>query len=389
MDLGEFSRILLLHGVYQEVARVKEYFDRPLATWVPSAQRILSKFDAQEEAPTNSSPQGRITFTSWRNAALDCVDVLHWAANGTIAQLAGAEHPTVLHLHFSRVVLLAPHDKILTLARSIAPSYKGASGITSPTREEAIHVEREIVHWAQRDEVIRHTRYTYLTNLQVTLIILQHKARLAALHCGCFFWHIRRYSRKAFYEPLSVLLTTLTLWAYSSYASRAPPPNQHQQGRHHCEEPGGDPPDDSDASRSGSVTRSHSPVTSTTTANPGPTTSSPHQRQHHPSGAAVAAAETSPIDYLEPTFIRIDRPCDDELVQLFVRSGRPSTMRAYVTGVGDICGPQGPARMLREGRKVLVAVSTAWGRTQEYVALLEEVERATTEKSARGREGWG
>lgn len=61
-------------------------------------------------------------------------------------------------------------------------------------------------------------------------------------------------------------------------------------------------------------------------------------------------------------------------------------MRAYMTGVGDICGPQGPARLLREGRKVLVAVSAAWGRTGEYVALLDAVERAT-EGVPRGVEG--
>jgi hypothetical protein len=82
----------------------------------------------------------------------------------------------------------------------------------------------------------------------------------------------------------------------------------------------------------------------------------------------------------EPTFIRLDRPNDDEMVQLFVRSGRPSAMRAHITGVGDICSPQGPVKVLREGRKILESVSSAWGRTQDYISLLEAVEMAT-EKS--------
>ena len=83
-------------------------------------------------------------------------------------------------------------------------------------------------------------------------------------------------------------------------------------------------------------------------------------------------------DDREPTFIRLDRPNDDEMVQLFVRSGRPSVMRAYITGVGNVCSPQGPVMILREGRKVLSAVSSAWGRTQEHVLLLTAIEKVIT-----------
>ena len=51
-------------------------------------------------------------------------------------------------------------------------------------------------------------------------------------------------------------------------------------------------------------------------------------------------------------------------------------MKAYITGVGDICAPEGPARVLREGRKILGTVSRAWGRTRQYHDILEALERA-------------
>lgn len=151
LDLGEFGRILLLHGVYREISQAKEYLGRTLANWIPSVQQTAGKRSARGDLSTNSPPSSQTTFSNWRNAALDCVDVLHWAANGTIAQLAGAEHPTVLHLHFSRVVLLTPYDKIVALARSIASSSQNAPGTSS--QEETLNAERQIINWAQRDEV--------------------------------------------------------------------------------------------------------------------------------------------------------------------------------------------------------------------------------------------
>lgn len=90
--------------------------------------------------------------------------------------------------------------------------------------------------------------------------------------------------------------------------------------------------------------------------------------------------ETSPLtsfgDQPKPTFIRLDRPNDDEMIQLFIESGGPLAMRAHITGVGDIYSPHGPICILREGRKILAAVSKAWGHTQEYDSVLEGLEDA-------------
>ncbi|KPM44830.1 hypothetical protein AK830_g1695 [Neonectria ditissima] len=336
-DLGEPSRIVLLYGVYHEIDQVKSYFQRSLASWIPSAQQVLrpnltsgqhvQEMEASGDKWLNELP----TFSAWRNAALDCVDVLHWAANGTIALLSGAEHPTVFHLHFSRVILLVPYRDILTLVLFTAGSTAEVS--KTPTREDAAAAEQEILRWAQRDE---------------------SKARLAAVHCGCLYWHVRRYSTLAFYEPSSVFLATLTLWAYSYYASRASPIVRPDRS-------------DDEHVRSGSPSRQSSPLANAPASRP-----------------EAGIGERSNLDLEEsphmpgsdPTFIRLDRPNDDEMVQHFVRCGRPSNMRAYITGVGDICVAKGPTRILREGRKILEGVSLAWGRTKESVAILRGLERA-------------
>ncbi|KAM0341675.1 hypothetical protein ACHAPU_009921 [Fusarium lateritium] len=121
------------------------------------------------------------------------------------------------------------------------------------------------------------------------------------------------------YEPPCVFWVTLTLWAYSVYSTKPTRSSGHEQ--------------------SGSVTRNASP-------------------DH---GKAFS-------DDDNPTFIRLDRPNDDEMVQLFVRAG---VLKAYISGVGDIYASDAPARVLKEGRNILESVSLAWGRSTEYMDLLK------------------
>ena len=186
----------------------------------------------------------------------------------------------------------------------------------------------------------------------------------------------------AFYEPVSVFLATLTLWAYSSYASRASPL------RH------GNPTDEAGDIRSGSNSREQSPSRDERYHGAPPET--PSDGQAH--GCSPATTRVSQISVSiqsslrstltadpDPTFIRLDRPCDDELVCLYVRQGRPSAMRAYITGVGDICSPKGPVRILKEGRKILNTLSITWGRTRKYIDILEAVEQATKDVSSAYR----
>ncbi|RAL58440.1 hypothetical protein DID88_005145 [Monilinia fructigena] len=53
-------------------------------------------------------------------SACDCLDILHWHANSVIGAASGMEHPTVLHLHLARVVLLTPFAKIDEIAQYIS-----------------------------------------------------------------------------------------------------------------------------------------------------------------------------------------------------------------------------------------------------------------------------
>ena len=160
-DLGEFSRIVLLHGIYREIFQIKDYFKRSLSSWIPSAQPPQTPLAESRENHGNSAEGNRSRwltdvsiFSSWRNAALDCVDILHWAANATIAVFSGSEHPTVCHLHLARTVLLAPYDDIITLALSVGSANRIQGGRNRvPTRQEAVAAEHEVLQWAQRDEV--------------------------------------------------------------------------------------------------------------------------------------------------------------------------------------------------------------------------------------------
>jgi hypothetical protein len=324
-DLGQYARVILLHGVYREIFQLKDCFARPLGNWIPSVQQQASAND--DEDPTSlsiSHHSGRSLLNSWRNAGLDCVDVLHWAANGTIALQAGAEHPFVLHLHLSRTILLAPFDQFQALVHSVVSFAQKTTSATldAAERQAAVNAERDILDWAQRD---------------------QCKARLAVLHSGCLFWHIRRYSCRAFYEPTAVFLATLTIWAYSSYASRAAGVIQEPSNR----------------------------------TNNDLETSAATQASRRDSLDNVTVVQSPSDEDIEqaPKFIHLDRPNDDEMVQVFVRFGTASAMRANITGVGDIYSAKGPARVLKEGRKILTTISMAWGRTDKFSSVLEVLEQ--------------
>ncbi|EOD49771.1 putative c2h2 transcription protein [Neofusicoccum parvum UCRNP2] len=290
-------------------------------------------------------------YSKWRNAACDCIDALHWAANATIAQNSGSEHATVFHLHASRTVLLVPFGEIGALARSMASW--ASKNDRAPTDQpqplpELTRLEGKVVQWVQKD---------------------QHKARLAMIHAGALYWHARRFSKAAWYEPSAVYLATLAMWAYASYTALATKAAGQQHHHHHRHRPS--------SSRSGSPSPSPpdgiSPSTTTTTT----AASAPD--------SLLGAAD-------DPTFIRLDRPNDDEMVQLYVRNGHPSRMKANVTGVGNLASPMGPERVLREGCRMLAPMALTWGVAHEYVRILSamaEVVASVRERAAVARVGAG
>ncbi|KAF7115740.1 hypothetical protein CNMCM5793_003243 [Aspergillus hiratsukae] len=287
-EIGEFSHVLLIHALYHRMWEVGDYFRRPLSFWNPTAKK---------QSLDTAIPSGSVwlpgipSYSKWRNSACDCLDILHWTANSTIAKAAGLEHPTVLHLHAARIVLLAPFREIRSLANSLA-----MGKIRWSEHQQALEWHY-ILRWIKHD---------------------QYKARLAIIHAGTTLWHVRRYSTNAFHEPVAVYLSILTLWAYGScHVQISEDPNSRYGPRHH-------------------------PVR-------------------------------------EPTFIHLDRPCDDELVQLFVREGH--VMRGNVTGVGDICAPHGPERILKVGCETLAGL-TSWGVSKRFIAILTKLAELSSQPQA-------
>ena len=292
---GEFGHVLLVHALYHRLWEVGDYYGRPLSFWKPTA----SKQPGDTLIPSESVwLPGVVAYSAWRNSACDCLDILHCAANSTIAHAVGLEHPTVLHLHAARVILLAPFRELRSFATSLATGRIHWQGHDS--------IEwRKIQHWLTHD---------------------QFKARLSMVHAGVSLWHARRYSTDAFHEPSAVFLGTLVLWSYGLFLSR---------------------------------------------------TTAGQEDHEHP-------RPERPKVFFRPDSIVLDRPCDDELVQLFVRDGQ--SIKPTMTGAGDISEPNGPEKVLRAGCEILSGL-TAWGISNKYRAVLGRLV-ALSEQNAAAANTW-
>ncbi|KAF9634814.1 putative c2h2 transcription protein [Lasiodiplodia theobromae] len=373
-DLGEFSRVLLLHGIYHEMWTVARYQRRSLASWVPCASSTLddasnrhdsatTPLEFYQERPQNVAdrsiymPENGL-YSKWRNAACDSLDVLHWAANATIAQHSGSEHNTVCHLHASRVILLTPLSEIVSLAKSIAAAPPSSSTVPAPAALSSAHSPGD----PNRQSLPQ------LTKLETTISQWvskdAHKARLAMIHAGAVFWHVRRFSKAAFYEPHAVFLSTLAMWAYASYTSLT-----HAFAR--------------TDSRSGSDSPSPGGETVLTCSDDFGAGSTAGGMNGGGGGGEMVAEEWDPEGH-HPTFIRLDRPNDDEMVQLFVRNGDPARMKAHVSGVGNLLSPQGPERVLREGCKILSRMTLTWGVASEHVKVLSSMIEVASSVRSQG-----
>jgi hypothetical protein len=100
----------------------------------------------------------------------------------------------------------------------------------------------------------------------------------------------------------------------------------------------------------------------------------------------------------EPSFCHLDRPLDDELVQLFVRVGH--RMCPNISKVGNILDPQAAPKVLEEGHHLLTvgsqalvgagerssdtfsALSFTWGIEESYAKVLVDLINATAETVA-------
>ncbi|KAF3759899.1 hypothetical protein M406DRAFT_297219 [Cryphonectria parasitica EP155] len=287
--IGDFAQVLTIHGLYCQTWDVFRSFNKPLLRWTPSAQ--IGNAESRELTGPSWLPQIPL-YNQWRNAACDCLDVLHWIANSEIAK-RGTENSTVLHLHFARLVLLTPYQTIREMAELLVSENVRHGSAAERFREQC----QEVQKWITDD---------------------QYKARLALVHCGVFFWHIRRYSMDAFFEPGKVFLATLVVWAYGSFC----PPQQ--------------------------LSTSSRESMNTSSRDEGEWSS----------------------DLEDISSIRLDRPTDDELVQIFIKRGR--SMNATIMGVGNITAPNGPLRMLREGCKLLNTLNK-WPIRSRYLHILTQL----------------
>ncbi|KAL3439271.1 fungal-specific transcription factor domain-containing protein [Aspergillus tetrazonus] len=192
-EIGELSHILLIHALYHRMWEVGDYFRRPLSFWNPTAKKQSRKL---------AIPSGSVwlpgipSYSKWRNSACDCLDILHWTANGTIAKANGHEHPTILHLHTARIILLAPFREIRLLVNLLA------------TQKVNWEDRQQVIEWHYILRWIKHDQY---------------KARLAVIHAGSVLYHVRKYSTNAFHEPVATYLAILTLWAYGLCYKQASP----------------------------------------------------------------------------------------------------------------------------------------------------------------------
>jgi hypothetical protein len=333
--------------MYRRVSEVARYHNDSLSDWAPTP---LSEPHHRITSRQSQSPQSAVS--SWTNGSCDCLDVLHWSAQCTILQASALEHPTVLHLHLARLILLAPISDLQKLTKAkLHQEARGRSGsyLYSSMQEHALR--GSLLKWVAQD---------------------QYKARLAIIHAGSVFWHLRRYSCGAIIEPFAIYIASLVLWAYSVSTSRATllghSPGRIEVGRN------------SEASQHSqdSITKSRPEV-----LEPQNISNYYDASVSSPLNSRIGSALES-LESHETSLIQLDRPCDDELVQLFVRFGEHMT--PYMARIGDVKSSDSPGKILREGIRLLSChgnkvtasrtsgserrLDFAWGIAEDFTSML-------------------
>ncbi|KAL7780899.1 hypothetical protein V8C43DRAFT_299437 [Trichoderma afarasin] len=335
-SLSEFSTILIIHSIWRRTKEVINQNRTQLANWIPSA--TIQTREAHQSASTETWPPSSPILSKWRNSACDCLDILHWRANAKAATAGGLEHPTIMYLHLSRLILLTPVAQIQTLATNP----RNANTINLAVNQRYTDASNHVLKWAMNDSF---------------------KARLAIIHAGALFWHIRRYSTRSFLEPFTIYMATLIIWAYSVSVQFA----RQQEGFQAA-----------------------------------PSMEGPLSPEARTVAAACQQPTTSAQDEelcSELPFFFIDRPCDDEMVQMYLRFG--NKMSAHMARVGIITETSAPSKILQEGIRLLgnatalggsvsmanaggqnVPEMSTWGAERTYMEVLVALARAMEQKQA-------
>lgn len=341
-NLSDLAQMTLINALFQRTWEVGTHIKQPLSEWVPTGKALgFLNTPIKDNFWLPLYP----LYANWRNSACDCLDIIQWQASAQVAKASGVEHDLVLHLHLARIVLLTPFQEIQDLLFSLIgkveegmkASYYVHDGSYQPRNHAKIPQIRKITwRWLNED---------------------QHKARLAMLHAGSVFWHVRRYSSSSFYEPLAVYLASVVLWTYASYKSAA----LERGVQNGTSGPVGGPSGpDADLSIV-QPARVERPAIHNE-----PSQSHQQSLGTHDVAEEDVTASESESSSDQPEFIHLDRPCDDEMVQHFVRNGH--NMSGHMSNVGDIC--KAPEKVLLEGAKLLRTRLTCWGVSREYHDIL-------------------
>ncbi|KAL2871433.1 uncharacterized protein BJX67DRAFT_377205 [Aspergillus lucknowensis] len=292
-NLGDLSTIILIFAICRRTREATMQHQTELTFWSPNA-KISPRASPRRAGET--WPPILSSLSKWRNSACDCLDILHWNANGRASRAGGWEHPAIFHLHIARLILLAPIQHIQQLAMSAGTSPPGP--ISGPPKYMTGY--NHVLRWAALD---------------------QYKARLSVIHAGALLWHVRRYSSNNFLEPFGIYAASLVIWAYSIST-------QVIRGKSLPEN---------------IVLDAQSPLQGDTAPAPEP-----------PSTDQQEILESEDSDgQAELPVIQLDRPCDDEIVQAYVRFGH--RMSARMHRVGDICSPGASQRILKKGIRLLAS----------------------------------
>ncbi|KAK4556244.1 hypothetical protein LTR86_006941 [Recurvomyces mirabilis] len=301
---SQFASTVLIHAVIKRSWDVSQYLNGPLYT------SESEEHSGSQQAPPATYLASVPSFPRWRNRACDSLDVLHWDALANSAKARGLEGPVFLQLHLARLLLLTPVKELLILTdlQSLDRSVIYLPHQLAWQRLSKATCERHISIWASQD---------------------RYKARLAVVHAGAVFWHVRR---------------AVTPRGETTDLARGDTVQDRQQ-RHG----GGSPLQGAHVEPDGA---------------------------NHLVGRASNASQRGLWSRM-PQRYDIDRPVDDELVQHFVRKGQASVI-LKAEGVEDLCTAAGARQILLEAVTILRASNSIWPLSENYALTLEAQALAIT-----------
>ena len=396
IELGTTALIqVLIRRIWDTIWYLDDPIKFPLQDHGPNHDQLQSESQDPPIRYLATIPK----FTKWRNRTCDSLDVLHWEAMSVSARASGLEGSVFLQLHLARLMILTPVRELLGHMLACRRSPAASNGLLLPhdlydVPISAQQYRKTILIWAHKD---------------------RFKARLAVIHAGAIFWHVRRYSSDCFTQPFAVYIAAITLWAYGTFSRErlapsplAPPPqaaaqtcgNTTNTSHHNLSEDcttGVFPiPSLHDQVQDDTI---EGPSTQSLDSRPrflAARTSMVRQTDNHndrPSPADSTAHSTtsttnqstkkSSYHRRMPSQIQLDRPIDDELVQHFIRSGPEDGMILLLEGVDDLCSVDGngPERVLREGILILDGLDEVWSIAEVYRMGLQGVLDDAAEQS--------